>query len=105
MVGSFQRWSVYRPAAKMAVVTAVKRKKRSQGWEAMVSQKVRTSAMEQPMMSRPPISSPQRMLLSSMKRLRISEKGLRGGCGGRGGGGGKDSMGRTCRGEGRGIGG
>src|SRR5215212_3221117 len=100
----------------MAEVTAVNRKKRSQGWEAMVSQKVRTSAMEHPMMSRPPMSSPQRMLDSSMKCLRISEKGLRGSAGGgsgamgaatlRGGRGGGKKVGATCAtGSGGGIGG
>src|SRR6266496_5481898 len=40
--------------------------------------KLTTSAVEQPIIRRPPIISPQRMLLCSMNAASTSEKGLRG---------------------------
>src|ERR1051325_5677982 len=70
----------------MAAVAAVTTKKRSQGSCAIASRKVATRAIEQPMISSAPTSSPQRMLLSSMNRANSSVKGLRGGLGGGGGG-------------------
>src|SRR5689334_6127327 len=58
-----------------------------------------TSAVEQPMINKPPMISPQRMLLSSMKELSTSLKGLRGG---RGGGSGRGGDGGAAAGLGGG---
>src|SRR5215217_3651481 len=67
---------------KRTAVTVVKIKNFSTGISDICAHKLTTSAVEQPMIKRPPMISPQRMLLSSMKELSTSEKGLRGGRGG-----------------------
>src|SRR5919108_162128 len=67
-------------------VTVVKIKNFSTGICEICAQRLTTRAVEQPMISRPPMISPQRMLLSSMKALSTSEKDLRGGRAGAGGG-------------------
>src|ERR1044071_196431 len=67
---------------KRIAVTVVKIKNFSTGICEICAQRLTTSAVEQPMISRPPMISPQRMLLSSMKELSTSEKGRRGGRGG-----------------------
>src|ERR1044071_6794950 len=72
---------------KRIAVTVVKIKNFSTGICEICAQRLTTSAVEQPIINRPPIISPQRMLLSSMKELSTSEKDLRGGRGGAGGGG------------------
>src|SRR6185503_1474178 len=98
VVGSFQRCSVYRPTPKRIAVTVVKIRNFNTGICEICAQRLTTSAVEQPMMSKPPIISPQRMLLSSMKELSTSLKGLRtrgGGAGGGIGGGGICSVGRS----------
>src|SRR6476659_5317902 len=69
-------------------VTVVKIKNFSTGIAEIWAHRLTTSAVEQPMISRPPTISPQRMLLSSMKELSTSENDLRGAAGGGGGGGG-----------------
>ena len=86
VVGSFQRCSVYKPIPKRIAVTVVKIKNLSTGISEICAQRLTTSAVEQPMISRPPMISPQRMLLSSMNALSTSENDLRGGRGGAGGG-------------------
>src|SRR5690349_22290261 len=88
VVGSFQRCSVYNPMPKRIAVTVVKIKNFNTGIWEICAHKLTTSAVEQPMISRPPMISPQRMLLSSMNELSTSEKGrrTRGGGVGRGGG-------------------
>src|SRR5215217_1769524 len=76
---------------KRTAVTVVKIKNFSTGISDICAHKLTTSAVEQPMISRPPMISPQRMLLSSMNELSTLEKGRRargGGCGRGGGGGG-----------------
>src|ERR1044072_2224180 len=70
---------------KRIAVTVVKIKNLSTGISEICAQRLTTSAVEQPMISRPPMISPQRMLLSSMKELSTSEKVRRGGRGGGGG--------------------
>src|SRR5678816_2506310 len=70
---------------KRIAVTVVKIKNFSTGIAEICAHRLTTSAVEQPMISRPPIISPQRMLLSSMKALSTSEKDLRGGRVGAGG--------------------
>src|SRR5688572_9463208 len=82
VVGSFQRCSVYRPMPNRTAVTVVKIRNRNTGICEIWAHKLTTSAVEQPMISRPPMISPQRMLLSSMKELSTSENGRRGGRGG-----------------------
>src|SRR5690349_4274985 len=72
-------------------VTVVKIKNFSTGISEICAQRLTTSAVEQPMISKPPMISPQRMLLSSMNELSTSLKGLRGGRGGGGGAGGGGS--------------
>src|SRR6185503_5681147 len=63
-------------------VTVVKIKNFSTGICEICAHKLTTRAVEQPMMSRPPMISPQRMLLSSMNELSTSENGRRDGGGG-----------------------
>jgi hypothetical protein len=76
VVRSFQRYCVYKPMPNSTAVTVVKiRNFRTGIWE-ICAQRLTTSAVEQPMMSRPPIISPQRMLLSSIKELSTSENDL-----------------------------
>src|SRR5689334_6146561 len=70
---------------KRIAVTVVKIKNFSTGICEICAQRLTTSAVEQPMISKPPMISPQRMLLSSMKELSTSLKGRRGGRGGGGG--------------------
>src|SRR5690242_5050758 len=102
VVGSFQRCSVYNPMPKRIAVTVVKIKNFSTGICEICAQRLTTSAVEQPMISRPPMISPQRMLLSSMKELSTSLNGRRGGRGG--GGGGSNRGGGGCgRGGGGGV--
>src|ERR1043165_7441320 len=72
---------------KRIAVTVVKIKNLSTGICEICAQRLTTSAVEQPIINKPPIISPQRMLLSSMKALSTSEKDLRGGRGGAVGGG------------------
>src|ERR1043165_10230196 len=86
VVGSFQRCSVYKPMPKRIAVTVVKIRNLSTGICEICAQRLTTSAVEQPMISSPPMISPQRMLLSSMKELSTSLNGRRGGRGGGGGG-------------------
>src|ERR1044072_2857175 len=91
VVRSFQRYCVYKPMPNSTAVTVVKIRNLRTGISAICAQRLTTSAVEQPMISRPPTISPQRMLLCSMKELSTSENGLRGGGGGSiglGGGGG-----------------
>src|SRR6185369_2372587 len=76
---------------KRIAVTVVKIKNLSTGICEICAQRLTTRAVEQPMINRPPIISPQRMLLSSMNALSTSEKDLRGGRGGAGGAGGGGS--------------
>src|ERR1043165_2490096 len=73
---------------KRIAVTVVKIKNFSTGICEICAHRLTTSAVEQPMISRPPMISPQRMLLSSMKELSTSLNGRGGGGGssGRGGG-------------------
>src|SRR6185503_11875719 len=71
---------------KRIAVTVVKIKNLSTGICEICAQRLTTRAVEQPIINRPPMISPQRMLLSSMKALSTSEKDLRGGRGGAGGG-------------------
>src|ERR1041384_1701400 len=85
--GSFQRCSVYKPMPKRIAVTVVKIKNLRTGICEICAQRLTTRAVEQPIINRPPIISPQRMLLSSMKELSTSEKDRRGGRGGCAGGG------------------
>src|ERR1700752_543530 len=67
---------------KRTAVTVVKIKNFRTGISEICAQRLITSAVEQPMISSPPMISPQRMLLSSMKELSTSEKDRRGGrCG------------------------
>src|SRR5918999_1012260 len=73
---------------KRIAVTVVKIKNFSTGIAEICAHKLTTSAVEQPMISKPPTISPQRMLLCSMKELSTSENDLRGSGGGGGGGGG-----------------
>src|SRR5689334_25373104 len=70
---------------KRTAVTVVKIKNFRTGISEICAQRLTTSAVEQPMISRPPMISPQRMLLCSMNELSTSLKGLRGGRGGFGG--------------------
>src|SRR5262245_2268412 len=76
---------------KRTAVTVVKIRNLNTGISEICAHRLTTSADEQPMISKSPAVSPQRMLLSSMKELSTSENGLRGGGGGggstRGGGG------------------
>src|SRR5215217_3486268 len=67
---------------KRTAVTVVKIKNFSTGISDICAHKLTTSAVEQPMIKRPPMISPQRMLLSSMKALSTSEKERRAGRGG-----------------------
>jgi hypothetical protein len=60
-------------------VTVVKIKNFSTGICEICAHRLTTKAVEQPMIRRPPIISPQRMLLSSMNELSTSENDLRGG--------------------------
>src|SRR4026209_582946 len=69
---------------KRIAVTVVKIKNFNTGISEICAHKLTTRAVEQPMISRPPMISPQRMLLSSMKELRTSLKGRRGARGGGG---------------------
>src|SRR5262252_9000710 len=64
-----------------AAVTEVKIKNFTVGTREICAQRLTTRAVELPMISRPPIISPQRMLLCSMKAASTSAKGLRGGGG------------------------
>src|ERR1043165_1210062 len=73
---------------KRTAVTVVKIKNFSTGICEICAHRLTTSAVEQPMISRPPMISPQRMLLSSMKELSTSLNGRRGGGGGSSGRGG-----------------
>src|SRR6185369_15863581 len=75
---------VYNPMPNRIAVTVVKIKNFSTGISDICAHKLTTSAVEQPMISKPPMISPQRMLLSSMNELSTSENGRRA----RGGGGG-----------------
>src|SRR5215217_4001383 len=72
---------------KRTAVTVVKIKNFSTGISDICAHKLTTRAVEQPMISRPPMISPQRMLLSSINELSTSENGRRARCGGGGGGG------------------
>src|SRR5436190_14718291 len=71
-----------------AAVTVVKIRNLMTGTREICAHRLTTKAVEQPMIKRPPIISPQRMLLCSMNAASTSANGLRGGCGGGGGGGG-----------------
>src|ERR1044072_2775479 len=64
-----------------AAVTVVKMKNFTTGTREICAQRLITKAVEQPMIKRPPIISPQRMLLCSMNAARTSANGLRGGFG------------------------
>src|ERR1700752_490287 len=66
---------------KRIAVTVVKIKNLSTGISEICAQRLTTRAVEQPIINKPPMISPQRMLLSSMKELSTSEKDLRGGRG------------------------
>ena len=61
---------------KSTAVTVVKIKNLRTGIWEICAQRLTTSAVEQPIMSRPPMISPQRMLLSYMKELSIAENDL-----------------------------
>src|SRR5205085_5798692 len=63
---------------KRIAVTVVKIKNFSTGICEICAHKLTTRAVEQPMISRPPMISPQRMLLSSMNEVSTSEKDRRG---------------------------
>src|SRR3954447_4024234 len=69
-----------------ATVTVVKIKNLTTGTREICAHRLITKAVEQPMIKRPPIISPQRMLLCSMNAARTSANGLRGGLGVGGGG-------------------
>src|SRR5215471_19379854 len=62
-----------------AAVTVVKIKNFITGTREIWAQRLITSAVEQPMIKSPPIISPQRTLLCSMKAASTSANGLRGG--------------------------
>src|SRR5215471_19099544 len=62
-----------------AAVTVVKIKNFITGTREICAQRLITSAVEQPMIKRPPMISPQRTLLCSMKAASTSANGLRGG--------------------------
>src|SRR5690242_13085350 len=79
---------------KRTAVTVVKIKNFRTGICEIWAQRLTTSAVEQPMISRPPMISPQRMLLCSMNELCTSVNGRRRGRGGGGGGGGSGRGGR-----------
>ena len=79
VVGNFQRCSVYRPIPNKTAVTVVKMRNFSTGIREISAHKLTTNAVEQPMISSPPMISPQRMLLSSIKELSTSVKDFRGG--------------------------
>src|SRR5215203_6793754 len=64
---------------KRIAVTVVKIKNFRTGICDICAQRLTTSAVEQPMISNPPMISPQRMLLCSMNELSTSENGRRGG--------------------------
>src|SRR5262245_45293741 len=64
-----------------AAVTVVKIKNFTVGTREICDQRLTTSAVEHPMISRPPMISPQRILLCSMNAASTSAKGLRGGGG------------------------
>src|ERR1041384_2212033 len=83
VVRSFQRYCVYKPMPNSTAETVVKIRNLRTGICEICAQRLTTSAVEQPMISRPPMISPQRMLLSSMKALSTSEKDRRGGRGAR----------------------
>src|SRR5258705_12413495 len=72
-------------------VTVVKIKNFRTGMRDISAHKLTTRAVEQPMISNPPMISPQRILLSSINELSTSVKDFRGGRGGCGGGGGLGS--------------
>src|SRR3569832_1929211 len=73
VVRSFQRYCVYKPMPNSTAVTVVKiRNLRTDNWE-ICAQSLTTSAVEQPMMSKPPKKSPQRKKHTSMKELSTSE--------------------------------
>ena len=61
-----------------AAVTVVKIKNFTVGTREICAQRLTTNAVEQPMIRSPPIISPQRILLCSMKAASTSAKGLRG---------------------------
>ena len=67
VVGSFQRCQAYNPNPKVDTLIPVKIENLSHGRVAMCSQKLMTKAVEQQTINRPPMISPHRMLLSSMK--------------------------------------
>src|SRR6266851_10523127 len=87
---SFQCRRVYQPAPKRDVVMKAKITNGANGIFSSfpVVQRLITNAMEQPTMSRPPNSSPQKILRCSMKLASTSRRERRGGRGGGGGGGG-----------------
>src|SRR5678815_4629563 len=58
---------------KRTAVTVVKIRNLRTGICEIWAHKLTTSAVEHPMISRPPMISPQRILLSSMNELSISE--------------------------------
>src|SRR5215831_664335 len=70
-----------------AAVTVVKIRNLMTGTREICAHRLMTSAVEQPMIKRPPIISPQRTLLSSMNAVSTSANGLRGGFTGGGGNG------------------
>src|SRR5215475_2761015 len=65
------------PMPKRTAVTVVNIKNFNTGICEICAHRLTTSAVEQPMISKPPMISPQRMLLSSMKELSISENDRR----------------------------
>ncbi len=65
VVGSFQRRSAWKPSVNSKAVTPLNRPNFKIGRSAMLAQKLMTRASEQPTISKPPTSSPQRMFFSS----------------------------------------
>src|SRR5690242_15905068 len=85
VVSSFQRRWVYSPTPKSAAETPLNSENLSSGRWLISAQKLMTRAIEQPTMSRPPTSSPQRMFFSSRKAERSFPRAGRGGAGAAGG--------------------
>src|ERR1041384_7467925 len=79
---------------KRTAVTVVKIRNFRTGIAEICAHRLTTSAVEQPIIKRPPMISPQRMLLCSMKELSTSLNGRRGG---RGDGSGRDGGGGSSR--------
>src|SRR5215510_695934 len=77
VVGSFQRCSVNRPMPKRMAVTVVKMRNFNTGICEIWAHRLTTRAVEQPIIKRPPMISPQRILLSSMKDWSTSVNGRR----------------------------